>query len=126
LIIELDGAHHNEEAERRYDQARDRWLRSQGFKILRYWNNEIFDEWEAVAEGVWKAVQDAPSPPAPLREGRGEEERAHVRRIRGRTRDLALKTPADEENARARAPSLFRSPKRPVGRPRRAGRAAGR
>jgi uncharacterized protein YjbI with pentapeptide repeats len=26
--------------------VRDQWLQSQGFQILRYWNNEVFDEWE--------------------------------------------------------------------------------
>lgn len=69
LIIELDGGQHNEEAQRQYDRVRDEWLRSQGFHILRYWNNEIFDEWEGVAEAIWKAAQKAPSPPPPLPRG---------------------------------------------------------
>jgi len=65
LIIELDGGQHNDEAQRQYDRVRDQWLRSQGFRILRYWNNEIFDEWEGIAEAIWKAAQNAPSPPLP-------------------------------------------------------------
>ncbi len=59
LIIELDGGGHNEDAQRKYDAARDVWLRSQGFRILRYWNNEVFEEWEAIAEAIWKAVKDS-------------------------------------------------------------------
>ena len=69
LIIELDGGQHNAEAQRQYDRVRDQWLRSQGFQILRYWNHEIFDEWESVAEAVWKAAQRDPSPPTPLPQG---------------------------------------------------------
>jgi very-short-patch-repair endonuclease len=83
LIIELDGGQHNEEAQRQYDRVRDQWLRSQGFRILRYWNNELFGEWEAIAEAVWKALQEDPSPPAPLPQGeRGGESvrRAHLLR----------------------------------------------
>jgi very-short-patch-repair endonuclease len=69
LIIELDGGQHNAEGQRKYDRVRDQWLQSQGFQILRYWNKEIFDEWEAIAEAVWKAAQGDPSPPAPLPQG---------------------------------------------------------
>jgi very-short-patch-repair endonuclease len=69
LVIDLDGSQHNAEAQRRYDTARDQWLRSQGFRILRYWNNEVFDEWEAIAEAVWKTAQEDPSPLAPLPQG---------------------------------------------------------
>ena len=69
LIIELDGGQHNEQADRQYDAARDAWLRSQGFRVLRFWNNEVFEDWEAVAEGIWKAANDSPSPPTPLPRG---------------------------------------------------------
>jgi hypothetical protein len=33
-------------------RVRNHWLRSQGFRILRYWNNEIFDEWDTIAEAI--------------------------------------------------------------------------
>jgi very-short-patch-repair endonuclease len=69
LIIELDGGQYNAEVQRHYDRVRDQWLRSQGFQILRYWNNEIFDEWESIAEAIWKAAQGHPSPPTLLPQG---------------------------------------------------------
>jgi very-short-patch-repair endonuclease len=73
LIIEVDGGQHNEEVHRQYDRARDQWLTSQGFRILRYWNNEVLEEWEAIAEAIWKAAKEHPSPPTPLPQGeRGE------------------------------------------------------
>jgi len=76
LIIELDGGQHNEPADRQYDAARDAWLRSQGFRVLRFWNNDVFEDWEAVAEGIWKGARDTPSPTTPLPPGeRGEREK---------------------------------------------------
>ena len=38
LVIEIDGGQH---AGSRYDQRRDNWLRDRGFKVLRFWNNEV-------------------------------------------------------------------------------------
>jgi hypothetical protein len=66
LTRDRDRSRYNAEARRQYDRVRDQWLRSQGFQILRYWNNEIFDEWEAIAEAVWKAAQGGPLTPGPL------------------------------------------------------------
>jgi|GEM_PF-373321 len=42
LIIELDGSQHNEEVKIQYDKIRDNFLNNLGFKVLRFWNNEIF------------------------------------------------------------------------------------
>ena len=44
LIIELDGGQHAENTE--YDQERDSWLRSEGYTVLRFWNNELMNEME--------------------------------------------------------------------------------
>ena len=57
LIIELDGGQHNEESHRQRDAVRDAWLRSQGFRVLRYWNHEVFLEWEAIEEVIWRELQ---------------------------------------------------------------------
>jgi very-short-patch-repair endonuclease len=40
LVIELDGGQHAGDIR---DAARDAWLHSQGFTVLRLWNNEVFD-----------------------------------------------------------------------------------
>ena len=42
LIIEIDGGQHQEQIE--YDETRTDWLQQQGYKILRFWNNEILNE----------------------------------------------------------------------------------
>ncbi|SDR62121.1 Very-short-patch-repair endonuclease [Rhizobiales bacterium GAS191] len=38
LVIEIDGGQH---AESRSDQRRDDWFKARGFKVLRFWNNEV-------------------------------------------------------------------------------------
>ncbi|WP_284390637.1 endonuclease domain-containing protein [Devosia yakushimensis] len=53
LIIELDGSQH---AESTYDARRDAYLKAQGFRLLRIWNNDILARPDAVLEAVWAAL----------------------------------------------------------------------
>jgi very-short-patch-repair endonuclease len=68
LGIELDGGQHGEEVE--YDQQWDSWLRGQGIHVLRFWNNQMLMETEAVMEVIYQVVvetnsdQQAPRPQA--------------------------------------------------------------
>jgi very-short-patch-repair endonuclease len=65
LIIELDGGQHAESAK---DLRRDAFLRSQGFRVLRVWNNELFVNEEGVAEAIRAALRSPPLPnPSPAR-----------------------------------------------------------
>jgi very-short-patch-repair endonuclease len=57
LVIEADGGQHSQEA----DARRDAHIRSQDFRILRFWNDEIFTN----EEGVTTAILDALSTPLP-------------------------------------------------------------
>lgn len=41
LIIELDGGHHNIPEIILRDQERQKYLEGAGYKVLRFWNNEI-------------------------------------------------------------------------------------
>lgn len=50
LIIELDGGQHADQMP--YDQQRDAWLRSQGYTVLRFWNNDVMQELEGVLEQI--------------------------------------------------------------------------
>jgi very-short-patch-repair endonuclease len=49
LVVELDGVQH---AESRYDVDRTAWLNRNGYSVLRYWNDEIRNEREAVLETI--------------------------------------------------------------------------
>ncbi len=67
LIVEADGGQH---VDSDHDATRDAWLRSQGFTLLRFWNNDILHHTDAVLESIWNAVRaSTPSPPAPLPQG---------------------------------------------------------
>ncbi|MSR58593.1 MAG: endonuclease domain-containing protein [Planctomycetaceae bacterium] len=50
LIIEVDGAFHQQQQEK--DASRTAWLESQGYRVLRYWNGEVLENMEGVIEGA--------------------------------------------------------------------------
>ncbi len=50
LIIELDGGQHSEQIE--YDERRTAFLNAQGYRVLRFWNNEALQQTEAVLEKI--------------------------------------------------------------------------
>ncbi len=68
IIIELDGGQHAIEENK--DCERDRWLKSQGFTILRFWNNEVMSNTESILELIRKICLRYPPPPLPQREGK--------------------------------------------------------
>ncbi len=49
LVVEVDGGQH-ESSEK--DRARDRWLVENGYNVLRFWNNEVLRNTEAVLEVI--------------------------------------------------------------------------
>ena len=62
LIIELDGGQHP--LQRGYDRARDEFLASHGFAVMRIWSGEVMQDIEGVLEAVLMALEHrkAPSP----------------------------------------------------------------
>ncbi|MBI2785080.1 MAG: endonuclease domain-containing protein [Legionella longbeachae] len=56
LIIELDGSQHLDN--RRYDMERTAWLNTQGFKVLRFWNNDVLQQTLSVIEVILRALND--------------------------------------------------------------------
>ncbi|MBI5329426.1 MAG: DUF559 domain-containing protein [Betaproteobacteria bacterium] len=69
LAVELDGGQHAEQIQQ--DSERDRYLKQKGIHVLRYWNNQVLQETEAVLEDLWRHVTVAPSPPTPPPGGEG-------------------------------------------------------
>ncbi len=58
VLIELDGGQHAEQQTQ--DEARDHFLRNEGYRVLRFWNNEVFENCDGVLEAIRAAVQDPP------------------------------------------------------------------
>jgi very-short-patch-repair endonuclease len=54
LIVELDGSQHVEQSA--YDARRDSFLRSRGFRVLRFWNNDVLNQTEIVIETMYEAL----------------------------------------------------------------------
>ncbi|MFI5031612.1 MAG: endonuclease domain-containing protein [Reyranellales bacterium] len=54
LIIELDGSQHLERTE--YDDRRDSFLRSAGYRVLRFWNGDVQTELDAVVDTIFAAL----------------------------------------------------------------------
>jgi very-short-patch-repair endonuclease len=69
LIIEVDGGQHSEnEADRR----RDKWLRSEGYRVVRFWNNDVLKRTDVVLGEIASALTPTPlparsAPPSPRR-----------------------------------------------------------
>jgi very-short-patch-repair endonuclease len=61
LIVEADGSQHLESED---DLRRDRYLRAQGFRVPRFWNNHVLNESEAVESAILGALT-FPHPPKP-------------------------------------------------------------
>lgn len=57
VVIELDGGQHNEETAMQYDAERTVWLRSQGYQVLRYWNNEVMKDTDSVVDAIVIALE---------------------------------------------------------------------
>jgi adenine-specific DNA-methyltransferase len=53
LIVELDGGQHANAAP--YDERRTRFIESQGYRVLRFWNNEVLTN----SAGVLQVIADA-------------------------------------------------------------------
>jgi very-short-patch-repair endonuclease len=72
IVVELDGGQHASQIDR--DEIRAAWLNSQGYRVLRFWNFQVFEEPESVLETIWLALRDAPSPQPSPTTGEGASE----------------------------------------------------
>ena len=60
LIIEVDGGQHNELDTRVKDEYRMEYLRDKGYRILRFWNNDILQNIEGVLTSIAEDVDKHP------------------------------------------------------------------
>ena len=62
LIVEIDGGHHAESAG---DAVRTRWLEARGYRVIRFWNNDVLSNTEGVLLAILDALRACPPPPCP-------------------------------------------------------------
>ena len=68
LIVELDGYSHD--MRQAYDEQRDHWLTENGFRVLRFTNNDVMTNIEGVVFEIERSLALLPTPnPSRKREG---------------------------------------------------------
>ena len=58
LIIELDGGQHAEDEAVRYDNERTKYFETLGYKVIRFWNNQVTKELDNVILAIIHALED--------------------------------------------------------------------
>jgi len=56
LVLELDGGQHGEEEGTIKGKERDHWLTTEGYRVLRFWNNDVLTNLEGVMDMIWSHV----------------------------------------------------------------------
>ena len=59
LIIELDGNQHGAPQEERNDGLRTAYLNQQGYRVLRFWNEQVNADLEGVLQAIYAALTDS-------------------------------------------------------------------
>ena len=77
VVIEVDGGQHAENEDQ--DIQRSAYLNKMGYRILRFWNNQVLEETESVLEAIFAILaavkQNSPSPqPSPPLGERGNSD----------------------------------------------------
>lgn len=110
LVVELDGSQHSIGS----DAARTRYLESQGWRVLRVWDNDALTRTEAVLDAIWNACMKPYPHPNPSPDGRGAQVAPNLIQSplsKGEGLEPAASTNRDTNNpargaSRAREPSL--------------------
>jgi very-short-patch-repair endonuclease len=77
LVIELDGGQHD--WQQASDTSRTRRIEAAGYRVLRFWNNEVLGNLEGVLNEIQRAL---PPTPDPSPQGGGESRQRAPRRPR--------------------------------------------
>ena len=70
IVIELDGGQHSDSTS---DETRTQYLEANGYRVVRFWNNEVFENMSGVPSAIDAAVNTerppTPSPPSAFAKG---------------------------------------------------------
>jgi very-short-patch-repair endonuclease len=79
LVIEIDGGQHDWQQEA--DEKRTRYVESEGYRVLRFWNHDVLENLEGVLTEIQRVL---PPTPDPSPQGGGEPRQRAPRRPRTR------------------------------------------
>jgi len=68
LVIEVDRGQH---CDNERDKARTRFIEAEGYRVIRFWNNEVMGNFEGVLIAIGDALK-SPPPPTPSRKREGK------------------------------------------------------
>ena len=74
LVVEVDGATHSTESERRHDERRTEVLRARGYRVVRLANEDVFRNLDGALETIVAAIAQAAEIPFSRARGEGEDE----------------------------------------------------
>ena len=69
LVIELDGSQHSLDENIAHDETRTRWLEAAGYRVIRFWNNDLAKNMDGVLESIYAAIHGS-SETAPFKHKR--------------------------------------------------------
>ncbi|WNO55032.1 endonuclease domain-containing protein [Stakelama saccharophila] len=68
LVVEVDGGQHGWQSEQ--DRERTRFLEAKGYRVIRFWNNDVMERVGGVVSEIERVLVELPSPnPSRKREG---------------------------------------------------------
>lgn len=70
IVIEIDGGQHALLKDK--DKQRDAWLNEEGFKVLRFWNNDVFEN----LDGILQVIRNRLITPSPIPSHKGRGNRS--------------------------------------------------
>lgn len=74
LVIELDGGDHSKEETKVYDHNRTKFLAQKGYKVIRFWNNDILKQISEVLEAICSHIHNPHPDPLPINRAREAKE----------------------------------------------------
>ena len=66
VVIEIDGSQHATPASTAADEKRTAYLNAAGYRVLRFWNNEVLQDIEAVMTAIYAVLAESAPHPQPL------------------------------------------------------------
>jgi very-short-patch-repair endonuclease len=61
LVVEVDGGQHTEDEHITADARRDRWLESEGYRVMRISTTDVYSNVDGVLDTIWATLQEQPS-----------------------------------------------------------------